>query len=143
MALTRAQAETILVSRLGPLMSVAEMATTVLGANGDLSDPLAWATREVGGSTAQYETVTDAEMALVSAYDDLLMLAEYRTLLNILGALNAVDVTAGPRSEKLHQFVEQVRGMLKTLEGAVAEIVTPMTAGYISLDISEHYEDRL
>ena len=145
MAFSRAIAETVIVDRLGPLMSVAELAVTIVGTNASLNDPLAWATREVGGATAAYNTVTDAELGALSdtVLDDLLTLSEYRTLQNILGALNAVDITAGPRSEKLHQFVEQCEGMLERLEDTVAELVTPMTAGYISLDLAEHNEERL
>lgn len=145
MALTRVIAETILVKRLGPLMAVAEMAVTIIGTNADLDDPLAWATRGVGGATAAHNTVTDAELALIALadYDDLMLLAEYRTIQNIIGAIDMVDITAGPRSEKLHQFVEQCQGMLALLEDAVADLVTPLAAGYITLDIAEHAETYL
>lgn len=145
MALTRVIAETTLVKRLGPLMAVVEMAVTIIGTNADLDDPLAWGTRGVGGATAAHNTVTDAELALVAVadYDDLMLLAEYRTIQNILGAINMVDITAGPRSEKMHQFVEQCQGMLDVLGPAVAELLTPMAAGYITLDFAEHSEARL
>ena len=145
MALTRTIAETILVNRLGPLMVVAEMSDGTDGANADLDDPLAYATRGVDGTTATYNTVTDAELAVLSTvvYDDLLLLAEWRTLLNILGALNAVDITTGPRSEKLSQFVKQCQGMLDRIVSDVAALITPMTASYITLDFVEHGEDRL
>ena len=148
MALTRVIAETILVKRLGPMMGVAEMAVTIVGTNADLNDPLAWATRGVDGSTAAHNTVTDAELALVAAtkYDDLMTLAEWRTLKNIQGAINMVDITTGPRSEKLHQFIEQIQVMLDRLEPAIEALgmlTTGMTAGYITLDIAEHSEARL
>ncbi len=148
MALTRVIAETILVKRLGPMMGVAEMAITIVGTNADLDDPLAWATRGVDGSTAAHNTVTDAELASVAStkYDDLMALAEWRTLKNIQGAINAVDITTGPRSERLHQFVEQVQVMLDRLEPtieALGVLTTAMAAGYITLDFSEHGEDRL
>lgn len=138
--LTRTLAETILVQRVGPLMEVAEMAVTIAGTNADLDDPLAWACRGVGGTTSAHNTVTAAELALLSPakYDDLLALAEYRTLQNILGALNAVDITVGPRSEKLSQHVVQVQGMLDRLESTVSAIATPMTTGCITLDFAEH-----
>lgn len=148
MALTRVIAETILVSRLGPMMAVGELAVTIVGTNADLDDPLAWGTRMVGGSTAAHNTVTDAELALISAddYDDLMLLAEWRTLLNIRGAINMVDIVTGPRAEKLHQFVAQLQQMLDTLEPSVEALgvlTTAMTAGYISLDFVEHGESRL
>lgn len=144
-ALTRVIAETILVNRLGPMMAVAEMAVTIVGTNGDLDDPLAWATRGVDGATAAHNTVTDAELALVGAadYDDLMTLAEWRTLKNIQGALNAVDLTVGPRSEKLSQYAEKVQQMLNNLEPLVEGLgllTVPVTTGYITIDIAEHDE---
>jgi hypothetical protein len=147
-AFTRITAETILVNRLGPIMAVAEMAVTIVGTNGDLDDGLAWATRGVGGTTANYNTVTDAELALVATadLDDLTTLAEWRTLKNIQGALNAVDITTGPRSEKFSQFKDQVQQMMDNLEPtieALGALTEPMSAGYISLDIAEHGETRL
>lgn len=146
-AFTRIIAETILVDRLGPMMAVAEMAVTIVGTNGDLDDPLAWATRGVGGSTATHNTVTDAELALVATadLDDLVNLAEWRTLKNIQGALNAVDITTGPRSEKLSQFADKVQQMLDNLEPTIeglGVLTAAMTAGYISLDFAEHNEAR-
>lgn len=141
MAFTRVVAETILVNRLGPMMAVAEMAVTIIGTNADLDDPLAWAHRGVGGSTAAYNTVTDAELALVSDLDDLLTLAEWRTLKNIQGALDAVDLTVGPRSEKLSQYAEKVQQLLDRLEPeveALGVLATPLEAGYITIDIAEH-----
>lgn len=143
MALTRETAEIILVKRLGPMMEVAEMAVTIVGANADLNDPLAWATRGVDGTTATHHTVTDAELALVSSadYDDLMTLAEWRTLKNIQGALNAVDLTVGPRSEKLSQYAAKVQQMLDNLEPLVTGLgllTVPVTTGYITIDIAEH-----
>ena len=130
------------------MMAVAEMAVTIVGTNADLNDPLAWATRNVGGSTAAHNTVTDAELAIIATadFDDLMVLAEWRTLLNIQGALNAVDVTTGPRSEKLSQFATKVQQLLDNLKPYIKSLgvlSTPMTAGYISLDIAEHSEARL
>lgn len=147
-ALTRIIAAKIIVSRLGPLMEVAEMAVSIAGVNADLNDPLAWATRMVGQATASHETVTDAELALVATadYDDLMSLAEWRTLKNIQGALNAVDITTGPRSEKLSQYAGKVQQMLDNLEPtieALGVLTSAMTAGYISLDFAEHAEARL
>ena len=146
-ALDRAAAETILSNRVGPLMTVAEMSLEP-GEPESFDDPLAWATRGVGGSTANYHTVTDAELAAVpsSVYDNLMNLAEYRLLKNLQGALNAVDITTGPRSEKFSQFMEQVQKMLDRLEPtieALGVLSGTLTAGYISLDFREHNEARL
>lgn len=147
-AFTRITAETTLVNRLGPIMVMAELAVTIVGTNGSLDDPLAWATRMVGAATANYNTVTDAELLLVATadLDDLLNLAEWRTLLNIRGAIDMVDIVTGPRAEKLHQFVAQLQQMLDTLEPTIAAlgVLTPsISAGYISLDFAEHHEETL
>ena len=143
MALTRVVAETVLVKRLGPLMAVGGLAVTIVGTNADLDDPLAWATRGVDGTTAAYNTVTDAELALVTDLEDLLTLAEWRTLKNIQGALNAVDLVVGPRDEKFHQFVKQVQQMLDNLEPtieAMGVLTKALTAGKLTLNFATHGE---
>jgi len=142
-AITRIVAAQVIVKRLGPLMEVAGMAVTIAGANADLDDPFAWALRRVGGTTAAVNTTTDAELALLAStkYDDFLDLAEYRTLKNILGALDAVDVVTGPRAEKLSQYADKVKAMLARLEttGVVATTIKPtLTGGYVTLDFIEH-----
>ena len=141
-ALTRAILGTILKSRIGTLMEAVSFAVTTAGANADLDDPLAWATRRVGGTTASFSTTTDAEIAAVSSdeYEDLVDLAEYRTLQNILGNLDNVDITAGPRSEKLSQLADQVRGMIDSRQDFADSFVRPVTAGYISMGFAEHGE---
>lgn len=145
MAITRANCEVILVRRLKVLMEAAELAVTFAGLNADLDDPLAWAVRRVGGSTADISTATDAELAAVDVddHDDLIDLAEYRVLRNVLGNLDLVDISAGPRAEKLSQLANQVRAMLEARESFVASFVTPLTAGYLSLDFADHGEARL
>lgn len=147
-AFTRITGETVLVNRLGPLMTVAEMATTIVGTNSDCDDPLAYATRAVGNVTADFNTVTDAELALVATadLDDLLTVAEWRLLKNLLGAFNEVDIKAGPRDEKMSQFSDKVQKMLDDMEPtieALGLLTAPMTAGYISLDFAEHNEARV
>src|SRR5690242_14586451 len=102
MSLTRANIETILVKRCGPLMTAAGMATTVLGSNADLNDPIGYAVRKAGGSVTSFVAVADADIAGVDelGYDQLLDLAELRTLETILGNLDDVDLRVGPRDEK-------------------------------------------
>lgn len=143
MTITRVTSEKVLVKRLGPLMAAGGMSVTVLGTNVDLNDPLAWATRQMGDTTSNIDTVTDAELTGVSGTDDFLDLAEYRTLQNILGALDDVDLTAGPRTEKFNQLVLQTQKKLDRLEERVGDLLNPMTASYISLDFVEHGEAAL
>jgi len=123
-------------------MEAAGMIVTTTGVNYDLHDPLAWANRMVGGTSTYASTVEDADLAKVAAadYDDFIDLAEYRTLKNILGNLDDVDITAGPRSEKLSQLADHVREMIDSRQAFVDSFARPMAAGYISLDIAEHGE---
>lgn len=145
MSLTRADLEGLVVGRLGPLMEAASLGVSITGSNSSLSDPMARATRDVGGTTADYTTVTTAELAAIAAsdYDDLFNLSEYRTLQTIIGNLDDVDITAGPRSEKLSQLTAQAERKLKRLETLLTSTLHPLTSGYITLDFAEHNETRL
>ena len=142
MALTRANCETVIVKRLKVLMEVAGLAVTYAGSNTDLGDPISWALRRLGGAVADATTVTDAELTAVATadWDDLFNLAEYRTLQTILGNLDLVDISAGPRSERSSQLAQQVRGMIEAREAFVDAFVNPPTAGYITMDFACHGE---
>lgn len=121
MALTRAQAEAILVRRVGRLLTAASMdGTTVNGTNADLADPLAWAIGQAGGALASRSAVTDADVATVSDEEQLLDLAELRTLESISGNLALVDVTFGPHSEKLGQLGDRVEKLIARKRKQVA-----------------------
>ena len=142
MAITREMVGTVILSRVGPLMAAAGM--SVIFDTTDLDDPFAWATRQLGHTTADVSDVTDAEMASVAVadYDNFLDLAEYRTLQNILGALDDVDLTVGPRSEKFSQLAIQAQKKLDRLAPRLgtwlgAGMVTPESQ-YITLQIAEH-----
>lgn len=143
MALTRAQAEVILVDRLGPMMSKAGMAVTFAGSNADLVDPLGWAIRRMGYTVATFGAVTDADLASVATadIDQLLDLAEYRTLLNISGNIALVDTKVGSREEKLSQLVPQIRELIRIRWTQLEEeygVGTPsLEGGVIGLDFME------
>ena len=141
MALTRADAEEVLVSRLSGLLAAAGMAVTYDGSNADLADPLAWALRRMGTDPASPVTVTDGDLSGLGAadYDDYLDLAEYRTLQTIQGHLAVVDITAGPRTEKLSQLAAQVKAMIEAKAASLAEYVTSVACGYIRLDLTDDY----
>lgn len=132
MALTRANAEDIVVDRLGALMDAAGLAVTVAGSNDDLNGPLSWAARQVGVTLASPVTVTDSDLSGISSddYDDFFDLAEWRTLKNIQGALDLVDVTAGPRSEALSQLSTQVDRMLELRRDHIEEISASRAVAY-------------
>lgn len=142
MTMTRAQAETILVSRVGGLMEATDFAVSVTGSNASLNDSLAWSARQLDLSTADPSTITDVELAALGSddYDSFLNLAEYRTLCSILTNLAMVDVTGGPRTEKYSQLANQAQARLDRLEPLLTDLLAPITTGYIQLDFAEHGE---
>jgi hypothetical protein len=124
-------------------MSKAGMAVTFAGSNVNLVDPLGWAIRRLGYTLATFGTVTDADLAVIPAddTDQLLDLAEYRTLRNILGNIALVDTRVGPREEKLSQLAPQIRELLKSKWEQLEEeygVGTPsLEAGVVGLDFME------
>jgi hypothetical protein len=140
MALTRANAETILVNRLSGLLAGAGMAVTYTGANADLAEPLTWAARRIGLSPASPTTVADSDLSGLGEadYDDYLDLAEYRTLKSIQGHLALVDVTAGPRAEKLSQLASQVQAMLDARKEHIEGLADAPSYVYVSLDMVDY-----
>lgn len=123
MALTRADVESVIVSRVGSLMTQAGLdGTTIDGTNADLNDPIGWAVRQLGYTVADITSVADTDIDDVGAadYDKLLDHAEYRALLNIDGNLTLVDTKVGPRSESLNQLRA---GVEKLLEAKKAQLV--------------------
>ena len=136
MSLTRANVESILVSRCGPLMTAADMAITVVGSNEDLNDPIGYGIRQAEGAVGDPSSVTDTDVASVSSanLDIFLDWCEYRLLKNILGNLDDVDITAGPRSEKLSQLAEQAKWRVEEMETSLKRVV----ADTFSLNFVEH-----
>lgn len=115
MALTRANIEAILVRRCGGRLAAAGLdGTTVSGANADLSDPIRAALRQLGYSVASAASVADSDLASVAAADEeqLIDLAELRALESALGNLDTVDITAGPRQERLGQLADQLERLI-------------------------------
>jgi len=122
MTLTRTQVERILISRCGRLLTAAGLdGATRTGANDDLNDPIGSALRALGRSVADLSAVADADLAGVTEaqIDQLLDVAELRTLETIEGNLDQVDITIGPRSERLNQLATQVRAKIDAKRAAV------------------------
>lgn len=144
MALTRANAEVVIVNRVGGLMEFVGLAVTFMGANEDLNGPLSWAARRMDLSLASPVTVTDSELSGLSDddIDDFLDLAEYRILENIQGQLDLVDIAAGPRSEKLSQISAQVEKMLAARRDRINAISEPPAYRYIEIDFVQDEDDE-
>jgi hypothetical protein len=143
MALTRANVETILVKRCGALMTAAGLATTYAGANADLNDPIGYAIRKCGGAVASVAAVADSDLAGISAdkYDQLLDLAELRTLESIVGNLDDVNITVGPHSEQLADLSARVQKRIETKRAEIQKEygigAGALEAGVIGLDFMQ------
>lgn len=131
MAYTRNQVEGVLTKRLSGFLARANMAASA--PNAHLTDPIGWALRLLGYSTAALDAVTDADLLPVTSVhiDALLDLAELRTAESILLNLDAVDITAGPVKTEwsdlrvdLLKFLPAKRGNVSAMWGDLLE--TPL-----------------
>jgi len=144
-SLTRANTELLLVARVGPLLVAAGMdGTTVDGTNTDLNDPIGYAIRALGHLVDSAVLVDNDDVARVTVTetDEFLDVATLSVLRNILGNLDDVDITVGPRSEKLSQLAMQVERRVVILRTRMIldygyGMASPK-AGYITMDIAEH-----
>jgi len=146
MTLTRANMESMLVKRCGGLMTAAGLAVTVAGSNADLNDPIGYAIRKCGGTTASFVSVADGDIASIAEanYDKLLAIAELRTLYNIRGNYDDVDISIGSRSESFSQLMKQLEEHIARVESTLKLDfgigIGSISAQVIQLDFAEHNE---
>jgi hypothetical protein len=144
--ITRASVETILIQRAGAYLTAASMdGTSHAGTNESLNDSIGYALRKIGYSVADITLITDADLAGVSEVDQLLDLAELRTLDNILGNLALVDITLGPRKESLSQLASALEKRIARLHSYI-ELeygigMAELTGGVIELGFAEHSDE--
>lgn len=144
MAVTRAQVETILVSRTGALLTKAGMDTTTIGSNGDLNDAIGWALRQNDYTVTDISDVTDTDLASVSVAntDKVLDFAELRTLQNISGNWASVDTRVGQRQESFNQFriaiEERIARKQKQVQADYGLGAVSMETGLITYEFAEH-----
>jgi hypothetical protein len=149
MTLTRATLEAILVQRTGPLLTAAGMdGVTMDGSNLSLNDPIGFAVRKLGLTVVNLANLGDGDLTAVPAtdYDQLLDLAEYRTLESILGNLDDVNISVGSRSESLGQLSDQMEKKMERLAGRIQREyglgVGSLSAGVIRLGFQEQVGER-
>jgi hypothetical protein len=144
MALTLENAQKIIVKRCGRKMTVAGLATTTATANEDLIDPLASALMDMGYQPQSIAAITNTDLAAVEEdrYPELLDRAELRTLENIAGNLDLVNVSVGPRREDLSDLTTQVEKAIDRLVTKIARLYGDeiLSGGSISLDFQEKEE---
>jgi hypothetical protein len=147
-ALTRANLEVELISRIGRLLTAAGLdGTTVNGANAALTGPIAYAIRQSDGTLANLLAVVDADVAAFDTdlTDQLLDLAELRALENALGNYDAVDVRVGQRSESYSQLGTRLADRIAALRARLLAIygigAGTLEAGVIDLSFAENGEE--
>jgi hypothetical protein len=146
MAITRNDAESVLIARIGPIF-------TELGLNGvdvnntDLNDPLGVAVRQTGGTVANPAAVVSSDLATVDdgKLDELLDRAELRALQTALtAARRLVSTSVGPRSEQLGQIASGLAGDIGQMEQRLKTTygvgLASLEAGVISLRFVETNE---
>lgn len=104
MALTRAQVETVLVSRCKKRMEFVGFAITANGNNTDLNDPICNALQLMGIKPANIASAADSDLTTVTEVTKLCDLAELRLLENILGNSDKVTLQAASGTEHFSNF---------------------------------------
>src|SRR5215212_491512 len=139
MAVTRANIETILIRRCGKLLSAAGLdGTTVSGANADLNDGIGSALRTLGYTVASLVSVADSDVSVVadSEIDQLLDLAELRTLESVAGNLDKVTIQSEDQRKqwsdlaaRLETTITRMRSRYSALYPAARRFVAPYAGG--------------
>lgn len=143
MSLTRANAESELVSRQKSRMEAVSMEVTFVGSNADLNSPIGFAVRKMGGTVASFGSVANADLTFLDEadFDQFLDIAEYRLMLNIKGRWGMVDTKIGPRSENLSQFAEDlerdIARKLSDLQSLYGFGGGSLEAGVVDFDFAE------
>lgn len=137
MSYSRANLETILIARVGAWLTAAALdGATVDGTNASLNDPIGWAIRTSGGTVAAPALVTDADVATVASadLDQLIDLAELRTLESVLSNFTGVDKKAGPVELKSSQMADRLERRIVALRAAIG--LTYGIGGYGAFSVS-------
>ena len=142
MAITRATAEYITVSRMRNLLKQAGMDyRTVNGNNEDLNDAIGWAARQLGLTVADLTNVADSDLTgiAITDYDKFLDFTEYRTLQTI-----SSNVIAQEPGNTLVEMVERrIARKLKQLQRAYAFEEQGLEGGYIILGSTQRADDTI
>ena len=136
MAMTRAEAESVLIRRCGKMLAAAGLdGTTADGTNADLSDPLGVALRHLGFSPASLTTVATSDLSAVDASNvveflDVASLAAMRAALNNWAE---PDQTAGQDNRQdLGKLRESLRLTVAAEEKRLADLYNYGVASGIS-----------
>lgn len=148
MTITRAQAEKLLIKRVGALFTELELdGVTDSGTNDDLNDAIGYAIRQCGSTVSDMTEVADADLAAISTdeTDKLLDYAELRALRTCLTiARRLVTFQTGPRREELSKLSEGLAVDIKAKFDEISETyglgVASLEAGVVTLQFMESNE---
>lgn len=112
MSITRAQIESVLVSRCKKRMAFVGFAITTNGNNTDLNDPICNALQIMGINPANIASVADSDLVTVTEAAKLCDLAEVRLLENILGNSDKVTLQAASGTEHFSNFNEALEKII-------------------------------
>lgn len=148
MALTRQQAEAVLISRCGTLLTEAGLdGVNNGGSNADLNDPMMTTLVKMGITPASYSNVVDADLSSLAGGDvtEFLDRAELRVLETISSNLVYVNIQIGPRREDLGSLMDQVEKRIQRLSSKVQKEygvgMGTLSAGVIGLDFQAMTND--
>jgi hypothetical protein len=147
MALTRATIEAVLIRRCGSLLTALGLdGTTAGGTNADLNDPIGWALRQMGVVLTTALTVADVDVELVASadYDQLLDLAELRTLETLLTHPDLVTVRVDDLQKNWSDLGKRIETAITRKRAQMARDygtgLGTLTAGVIGLGFQEYYD---
>jgi hypothetical protein len=136
-ALTVQKVKTLLMSRVGGKMAIVGMTSA------SLDEPIGAALRQMGIYPEDTTTITDGDVAKVlSNYlDNLLDVAELKTLQNISGNIDLVDTTAGPIKNSYSQLAAQVETAIARLSARCSKMygtdACTLMGGSFGMDFTE------
>jgi hypothetical protein len=118
MPLTKAALDAELVDRCGGLLAFVGLPTVANGTNPATIGPIREGLASLGLTLADFAAVADADLAAVTttSIPQLVDVAEYRLLQNILGWLTKVDQTIGMGSQSLGQVRRDLLQSLKSMQ---------------------------
>jgi hypothetical protein len=118
MALTKAALDAELVDRCGGLLAFVGRSTVPDGTNPATIGPIREGLASLGIGLASFGAVLDSDLLPVASTDiaQLVDVAEYRLLQNILGWLTKVDQTIGMGSQSLGQVRRDLLQTLKSMQ---------------------------
>lgn len=115
MTITRVQLDTIIIRRIGSLLTECNMdGETSDGTNVDLVEPLRWSLKQSGYDVANILDVADSDLEEISdsLLDQILDLFELRCLESASTKFTSVDEVAGPRERKYSQLGRRLKDLI-------------------------------